>query len=178
MRAFACGLDNLTDALSTRHSSCSAPAELPIRMADFGVLHRNEFSGALTGLTRVRRFQQDDAHIFCRMDQIREEVCAQAETCSRGHMAASALRLHFATAGRALAKFATPHSRSAPTLSTVKQSPLASLSLPSPALRRSPAPSTSCSTRMASSASRSSWTCPRAPRRRWAPWSCGTPRKE
>ena len=43
-------------------------------MADFGVLHRNEFSGALTGLTRVRRFQQDDAHIFCRMDQIREEV--------------------------------------------------------------------------------------------------------
>ena len=43
-------------------------------MADFGVLHRNEFSGALTGLTRVRRFQQDDAHIFCRMDQIKEEV--------------------------------------------------------------------------------------------------------
>ena len=35
-------------------------------MADFGVLHRNEFSGALHGLTRVRRFQQDDAHIFCR----------------------------------------------------------------------------------------------------------------
>jgi threonyl-tRNA synthetase len=49
-------------------------AELPIRYADFGVLHRNEFSGALTGLTRVRRFQQDDAHIFCRQDQIREEV--------------------------------------------------------------------------------------------------------
>jgi len=48
--------------------------ELPIRMADFGVLHRNEFSGALTGLTRVRRFQQDDAHIFCRQDQITEEV--------------------------------------------------------------------------------------------------------
>ena len=40
--------------------------ELPIRLADFGVLHRNEYSGALTGLTRVRRFQQDDAHIFCR----------------------------------------------------------------------------------------------------------------
>lgn len=43
--------------------------ELPLRMADFGVLHRNEFSGALHGLTRVRRFQQDDAHIFCRPDQ-------------------------------------------------------------------------------------------------------------
>lgn len=40
--------------------------ELPLRFADFGVLHRNEYSGALTGLTRVRRFQQDDAHIFCR----------------------------------------------------------------------------------------------------------------
>ncbi|AWP07513.1 putative threonine--tRNA ligase cytoplasmic [Scophthalmus maximus] len=48
--------------------------ELPIRMADFGVLHRNELSGALTGLTRVRRFQQDDAHIFCTMDQIGEEM--------------------------------------------------------------------------------------------------------
>lgn len=38
--------------------------DLPIRFADFGALHRNEISGALTGLTRVRRFQQDDAHIF------------------------------------------------------------------------------------------------------------------
>ena len=44
--------------------------ELPIRYADFGVLHRNEASGALTGLTRVRRFQQDDAHIFCTFDQV------------------------------------------------------------------------------------------------------------
>lgn len=48
--------------------------ELPLRMADFGVLHRNELSGTLTGLTRVRRFQQDDAHIFCRPDQIGEEI--------------------------------------------------------------------------------------------------------
>ena len=48
--------------------------ELPMRIADFGTLHRNELSGALTGLTRVRRFQQDDAHIFCRDDQIRAEV--------------------------------------------------------------------------------------------------------
>lgn len=48
--------------------------DLPIRYADFGVLHRNESSGALGGLTRVRRFQQDDAHIFCRQDQIAEEV--------------------------------------------------------------------------------------------------------
>lgn len=48
--------------------------ELPLRVADFGVLHRNELSGALTGLTRVRRFCQDDAHIFCREDQIKDEV--------------------------------------------------------------------------------------------------------
>lgn len=48
--------------------------ELPLRLADFGVLHRNELSGALSGLTRVRRFQQDDAHIFCRPDQIKDEI--------------------------------------------------------------------------------------------------------
>lgn len=48
--------------------------ELPWRVADFGVLHRNEASGALSGLTRVRRFQQDDAHIFCRQDQIKDEI--------------------------------------------------------------------------------------------------------
>ena len=44
--------------------------ELPIRMAEFGVLHRNEASGALGGLTRVRRFVQDDSHIFCTEDQV------------------------------------------------------------------------------------------------------------
>ncbi|CAG9833707.1 unnamed protein product [Diabrotica balteata] len=48
--------------------------ELPLRLADFGVLHRNELSGALTGLTRVRRFQQDDAHIFCTSEHIRDEI--------------------------------------------------------------------------------------------------------
>ncbi|CAK5034820.1 unnamed protein product [Meloidogyne enterolobii] len=50
--------------------------ELPIRYADFGVLHRNEMSGALGGLTRLRRFQQDDAHIFCRSDQLADEITA------------------------------------------------------------------------------------------------------
>ncbi|KAL7274332.1 threonyl-tRNA synthetase [Rhizina undulata] len=48
--------------------------ELPWRVADFGVIHRNEFSGALTGLTRVRRFQQDDSHIFCTEEQVKEEI--------------------------------------------------------------------------------------------------------
>lgn len=48
--------------------------ELPIRYADFGRLHRYELSGVTAGLTRVRSFAQDDAHIFCRPDQIAEEV--------------------------------------------------------------------------------------------------------
>ena len=48
--------------------------ELPLRYADFGTLHRNELSGALSGLTRVRRFQQDDAHIFCAREHIEKEV--------------------------------------------------------------------------------------------------------
>ncbi|KAK1069222.1 threonyl-tRNA synthetase [Friedmanniomyces endolithicus] len=48
--------------------------ELPIRMAEFGILHRNEASGALTGLTRVRRFTQDDTHIFCMESQIEQEI--------------------------------------------------------------------------------------------------------
>jgi threonyl-tRNA synthetase len=56
--------------------------ELPIRYADFGVLHRNEVSGALSGLTRVRRFQQDDAHIFCAPEQITQEILGQLEFLS------------------------------------------------------------------------------------------------
>ncbi|XP_028326469.1 threonine--tRNA ligase, cytoplasmic isoform X2 [Gouania willdenowi] len=48
--------------------------ELPMRWADFGALHRNELSGALGGLTRVRRFCQDDAHIFCAPEQLEEEI--------------------------------------------------------------------------------------------------------
>ncbi len=48
--------------------------ELPLRMAEFGVLHRNEASGALSGLTRVRRFIQDDSHIFCEESQIGQEI--------------------------------------------------------------------------------------------------------
>ncbi|KAI5148177.1 threonyl-tRNA synthetase [Enteropsectra breve] len=59
--------------LMFKHSERSFK-ELPVRFADFGVLHRNECSGSLSGLTRVRRFQQDDAHIFCRRDQIKSEI--------------------------------------------------------------------------------------------------------
>jgi len=48
--------------------------DLPIRLAEFGSCHRNEPSGALHGLMRVRNFTQDDAHIFCSEEQIQEEV--------------------------------------------------------------------------------------------------------
>jgi threonyl-tRNA synthetase len=60
-------------------NSLKSYRELPIRFMDFGVLHRNELSGALTGLTRVRRFQQDDGHIFCRQDQIQSEIMGVLE---------------------------------------------------------------------------------------------------
>lgn len=54
----------------TRHSY----RELPIRYADFGRLHRYERAGVTHGLTRVRTFAQDDAHVFCRIDQLEQEI--------------------------------------------------------------------------------------------------------
>lgn len=50
--------------------------DLPIRMAEFGACHRNEPSGALHGIMRVRAFTQDDAHIFCTADQVPEEAAS------------------------------------------------------------------------------------------------------
>lgn len=50
--------------------------ELPIRMSEFGQVHRHEFSGALNGMLRVRSFCQDDAHIFVRPDQVEQEITA------------------------------------------------------------------------------------------------------
>ena len=62
--------------------------DLPLRMAEFGCCHRNEPSGALHGLMRVRGFTQDDAHIFCTEEQIMDEVSACIkmvyDTCFRG----------------------------------------------------------------------------------------------
>lgn len=49
--------------------------DLPLRLAEFGTVYRYEQSGELHGLTRVRGFTQDDAHLFCRPDQIKEEFC-------------------------------------------------------------------------------------------------------
>src|SRR3989454_480214 len=50
--------------------------DLPLRFSDMGRLHRNERSGTLTGLFRVRQFTQDDAHVYCRLDQIQAEITA------------------------------------------------------------------------------------------------------
>lgn len=55
-------------------SSAHSYRDLPIRIADFGRLHRYERSGVITGLTRVRSFSQDDAHIFCTPEQIEPEI--------------------------------------------------------------------------------------------------------
>jgi threonyl-tRNA synthetase len=59
--------------------------DLPLRMAEFGACHRYEPSGALHGLMRVRAFTQDDAHIFCREDQIVEEVAEFIKLASSIH---------------------------------------------------------------------------------------------
>ncbi|MCP4896208.1 MAG: threonine--tRNA ligase [bacterium] len=57
-------------------SSSHSFRDLPRRIADFGRLHRYERSGVVTGLTRVRTFSQDDAHIFCTTEQIESEITA------------------------------------------------------------------------------------------------------
>jgi threonyl-tRNA synthetase len=57
--------------------------DLPIRMAEFGCCHRNEAHGALHGLMRVRQMTQDDAHIFCREDQIGDETLRFLKLFSR-----------------------------------------------------------------------------------------------
>jgi threonyl-tRNA synthetase len=57
--------------------------DLPIRMAEFGCCHRNEPHGALHGLMRVRQFTQDDAHIFCREDQLVGEIRAFCDLLDR-----------------------------------------------------------------------------------------------
>jgi threonyl-tRNA synthetase len=53
--------------------------DLPLRLAEMGRLHRNERSGTLTGLFRVRQFTQDDAHIYCRPDQLQAEIAGVLE---------------------------------------------------------------------------------------------------
>ena len=56
-------------------SSPRSYRDLPLRLAEFGTVYRYEQSGELHGLTRVRGFTQDDAHIFCTPEQVKEEFC-------------------------------------------------------------------------------------------------------
>lgn len=65
---------NCPGAIQIFNSRTRSYRDLPIRMAEFGNCHRNEPSGSLHGLLRVRAFEQDDAHIFCTEDQIMQEV--------------------------------------------------------------------------------------------------------
>ncbi|PWN46250.1 class II aaRS and biotin synthetase [Ceraceosorus guamensis] len=59
--------------------------DLPIRYAEFSPLHRNESSGSLSGLTRVRRFHQDDAHVFCSLAQVSEEITSMLAMLSSAY---------------------------------------------------------------------------------------------
>lgn len=82
--------------------------ELPIRYSDFSPLHRNEPSGSLSGLTRVRMFHQDDGHIFCTPEQVEDEImkCLKlVDMCytkvfplsGKGADASSAYEIHLST---------------------------------------------------------------------------------
>ncbi len=59
--------------------------ELPLRLAEYGRLHRNERSGTLSGLTRVRQFTQDDAHVYVRPDQLADEIGAMLGEISEAY---------------------------------------------------------------------------------------------
>jgi len=65
---------NCPGAALVYESALRSYRELPLRMSEFGHCHRNERSGVLSGLTRVRSFVQDDAHIYCTLEQIEQEV--------------------------------------------------------------------------------------------------------
>lgn len=128
--------------------------DLPLRMADFGVLHRNEYSGALSGLTRVRRFQQDDAHIFCRPDQVSGEgLCVLCAVCMD-------VRERWKQEAEGRPFFV--HRPPPPTPRSRRKSPSASSCWPKPTTP---------------SASNTSWPCPPAPSRPWGTRPSGRRRR-
>lgn len=65
---------NCPDSTYIYNSHLRSYKDLPIRLSEIGTLHRNELTGALGGLFRVRQITMDDAHIFCRPDQIEQEI--------------------------------------------------------------------------------------------------------
>ena len=73
-RAFAVKPMNCPGHMLLYRSNLHSYRDLPLRMAEFGQVHRHEKSGVLHGLFRVRTFTQDDAHIFCRPEQLEDEI--------------------------------------------------------------------------------------------------------
>ena len=72
-RVYALKLMNCPGCVQVYKQGLKSYRDLPLRVAEFGKVHRYEPSGALHGLMRVRAFTQDDVHIFCTEDQITEE---------------------------------------------------------------------------------------------------------
>ena len=73
-RDFAIKPMNCPGAILVYNSSLHSYKDLPLRLGELGLVHRHEASGALNGLFRVRCFTQDDAHIFCTKEQLKEEI--------------------------------------------------------------------------------------------------------
>lgn len=74
---------NCVGHIKVYQSSIRSYRELPLRFYEYGVVHRHEKSGVLHGLLRVREFTQDDAHIFCKPSQIRDEVVSIVKFAQR-----------------------------------------------------------------------------------------------
>lgn len=74
---------NCVGHIKVYQSSIRSYRELPLRFYEYGVVHRHEKSGVLHGLLRVREFTQDDAHIFCKPDQIRDEIISIVKFAQR-----------------------------------------------------------------------------------------------
>ncbi len=73
-RDFAVKPMNCPGSTMVYRTSMKSYRDLPLRLFEFGLVHRHELSGVLSGLFRVRSFTQDDAHIFCTPDQIEQEI--------------------------------------------------------------------------------------------------------
>ncbi|MDH3225925.1 MAG: threonine--tRNA ligase [Thermoleophilia bacterium] len=82
-QGFAVKPMNCPGAILVYGSKRRSYRDLPIRLAEFGNVHRHELSGALHGLLRVRAFTQDDAHVFCRLDQVQDEVRSALDLVDR-----------------------------------------------------------------------------------------------
>ena len=80
-RDFAIRPMNCPTCVQVYNANMHSYRDLPVRMAEFGVVHRNEPSGALHGLLRVRGFTQDDGHVFCTPEQVESEVSYMVDQC-------------------------------------------------------------------------------------------------